>query len=235
MILEIKTTGFSKHKPTKVKFAFTFKKENKNYEEVISNGAKSISKFMDGMKNNFNLSNDSFKTTSYKVKEINKYIKNEDKFANNIRTTTEYIFDHYEFTQDLNITIDYDSKLLFETISYISTIQDAPFYRFYFDLDENTRKSLEDNSLFKAVDLANDKAQKLFTHINQTGSFSIITTLESKIVESFDTNEFMNYYRGNDRAMVMKCSSNMIEELSKSITPEDIEVSINVITTFEFN
>lgn len=225
MIFKVKTTGVTTSEPNQINFIFQFTSKAETYNASVEKGAKSVVSFKNKMKNIFDV--DKLKTTMYNVKEQTKRV---DKTLPDGRTTYEYVFSHYECSQTITLEIPYTQEILFKIISEVSKIENAPYHRFTFGLNEEKSHELENESTVKALEYAQEKADAIR---KQMGG-SICKCVKCEIVENFSTSQMRNSYADVQLECAYK-SKSLEEDLSESITPDDVVVKINVISEFEIN
>lgn len=231
MILKVRTTGVSERMPNTIEFNFTLNSNDANYNEVIEKGAREALKFKRIMEQ-AGADVDKLHTMSYRITEVKKTVEKKDEYG---YRKTEYIFDHYNLRQEFKYTMDYDKDKLFDIMENVSLLENPPLYKFNFSLKDGDIAELEDESLAKALKLAQEKAESVRKSLSDQKVYRYVEYQESFIVDHFTTTRYassMSDYPIMEKALCRSVAS-VREDMSSTINPEPIYITINVESKFE--
>lgn len=218
MLFTVKTTGVSTMTPNLMKFTFNFSYRNVNYNQVVEETAKKIVDFYKAMKKYAKPTD--FKTLRYRVSRETKRIEKG-------RNDYEYVFSHYQSYQTVHLSLPYDKTILFTIMQMVSEMgDDAPAFDFSFGLTNESIAELENECTEKALLLAKEKAEAT----RKSLGFQTVAYKSASIVEEFETDRFL---RSNVQYECVRSCKMSAEEMAESMDPEDVRVSINVISEFD--
>lgn len=228
MEFKVRTVGVVKRSPNEVQFNFNFVSKHTIYNTVVELGATEIVNFKTLLKE-LNIDQTKLKTTRYKIIEQKKVKK---KFINPFtnREEVEYEFSHYECQQSMSLIIDYNKNIMFDLIEKISELKNTPTYNFSFKLKDKDIATAEEECTEKAIKLALEKANVVKNSIN----YNDVIYESMFIVDYFETTR--RAYSPTDMMVSERCafnSANVREQFNESITPEDIEVRVNIESIFD--
>lgn len=228
MKLDIKITGEVKKAPTKITFSLIFKEKSKDYTDVIDKGSKQLLDFQEILKK-LDIDLIHLKTDSYKINTINERIES-NKGLIDKEKTIKYVFSHYEIVQSATLSIDYDIKKMMQLINLISQMENYPNYSFDFSLAKDEKIELENIALEKAITLAKEK---VYTVLKATNNENYeIEKIE--IVDSFRNS--MIYKSKTVMGEMMQMANCVdIDNLANTICPDDINVSVNIVCSFNIS
>lgn len=228
MKLDIKAIGEVKKAPTKIIFSLTFREKSKNYTDVINKGANQLLDFQEILKKlNIDLGN--LKTDAYKINTINEKIETSKGLIDKEKSV-KYVFSHYEIVQIARLSMDYDIKKMMQLINFISQMKKYPTYSFNFSLSDDEKTELENTALEKAIALATKKADVVL-NVTNSNSYSID---KIEIIENFKNSMI---YKSKTMMCEMEQMINSVnlDNLADTISPDDINVSVSIICSFNIS
>lgn len=211
--MKIQVNGIAKKfvPPNEIILNIFFTQKGKTYQEAVSKGLNNIYAFNSLVLIDNGLDENKLQTKNFSV--------NESQSFNDV--TKNWEKDGYIFNQEAILKIDNDNKLLTKIIKSISMLENSPSLTVSYGLKDDNNKIL--NLLIKeayadAVSKANMIAKTTNSHITNTISVEL-QPINSALRTNF-TNSNIEFSKLSDMDTSM-------------ITPEDIEVEINLLCIFE--
>ena len=211
--MKIQVNGIAKKfvPPNEIILNIFFTQKGETYQEAVSKGLNNIYAFNSLVLIDNGLDENKLQTKNFSV--------NESQSFNDV--TKNWEKDGYIFNQGAILKIDNDNKLLTKIIKSISMLENSPSLTVSYGLKDDNNKIL--NLLIKeayadAVSKANMIAKTTNGHITNTISVEL-QPINSVLRTNF-TNSNIEFSKLSDMDTSM-------------ITPEDIEVEINLLCIFE--
>lgn len=208
MEIIVEGTGIKHFTPNEVIMNLNFITKGKSYEEVLELGSKNVEIFIRDLLIRNNFTETDLKTRSFIIREETKY--NEQ--------TRKYEFDGYSFNQNATLKFDYDKIKMSKIMEEISKLSNPPKYQVNFGLkNEKESRRLILNEAYKDAE-------------NQALSIAIAAGLELKKCIKVDFKPFTTSYVsqtrfGTEMMYAKKANVSASEVITKTFTPEDIELT----------
>jgi len=206
MEIIVEGKGIKYFTPDQVIMNFNFITKNNNYEEVLELGSKNVEIFIIDLLEKNGFTNKDLKTKNFVIREETKY--NEQ--------TRKYEFDGYSFNQSATLKFCYDKEKMSKIMDEISKLSNPPKYQINFGLknEEESKKEIIKEAYQDAQNKANEIAEAAGLKLKECVKVDFKPFTTTYISESnFGSN-----------MMYSKANLNPAEVISKTFTPEDIEL-----------
>jgi len=204
IIVEGKASEF--FTPDEVKFNINFWTKEKTYNSALSEGTKSVEKFINEILIGLGLTKRDLKTKSFVISEETKY---------NDKTKVREP-DGYAYRQTSFIKFEYDMKKISKFMDEVSKLKNPPSYRISFSLKDE--KGCKNEVIAKAYNEAKIKAEAI----------ALASGKKLKDCVKVDFRPFDEHVISNSgiekNMMYMEKSMGSAQVVENVFTPEDVEI-----------
>jgi len=208
MEIIVEGKGIKRFIPNQVIMNINFITKDNNYDKVLELGSNNVIIFIKEILKKNNLDDKLLKTRNFVIREETKY--------NEI--TRKYEPDGYSYNQSATLEFDYDMDMIAKIMESISKLDNPPVYQINFGIkdEREARRSIIKDAYLDAENQAIAIAEASKKQLKECIKIDF---------KPFSTSYISETSLGNEMVFAKSSSLTVNNALSKSFTPEEIELS----------
>ena len=194
--------------PNEVILNIGFNTKGQSYEEVLSEGVKSVQKFVNELLLQNGFTTEDMKTRNFVVREDQKYDE----------VTRTYLFDGFSFNQNATLKFDYNKERMAKIMEDLSILDNAPTCQINFGVKD--AKECKRKILSKAYKEAESQAQAIAEAAGKSLKQCVKVDFKPFTTEYVSQTTF-----DSDMMYAKSARLGAAPAIINTFTPEDIELS----------